>query len=153
MCMVLVAAGLGWLAGVATGERCEIGALYNPFEYWRLLSLVTQSPWAIMSPELRQSIVEAKKEIAGIAVMGVAAAGAWHVGGPVAVQGVLAYLGTSVGTRSGAHVAQAVQQIDFVDDGDGATGRPRQRRRPRKVCANAGNTADAAGSLALVPAN
>lgn len=148
--LVMAAAALGWLAGVSMGGSCEIGGLYSPLEYWRVLSMLSYSPWSFTSPELREAIFEAKKEIASVGLMGVAAAGAWYVGGPVAVQGVIAHMGSAVGARAGAKLAHVAQNLELDEDSEAGHARRRPRRRPRRQVLDSSNQATDSSSQALV---
>lgn len=127
---VTLAFTVGLAAGSMFGADCEVGFLYNPFQYWRLLNLISQSPWSLTAPELKEAIMAARGELGGLALMGASAAAAYWVGGPMAVQAALAYVGAAGGTPVGAHVAQLAQQVSFVheEESEDPRTRPRQRR-------------------------
>jgi hypothetical protein len=106
-----VASAVGWVVGMVMGQDCEVQWLYNPVQYWKLLGLLHRSPWAWTSPDLRAALFDARCEIGAAAAMTAASVAAYYVGGPLAVQSALVFVGPHSGTNAGAKIAKLAGNI------------------------------------------
>ena len=105
------------LASVAAGLDDCGGAAYSPVRYYRMLSQMQDSPWALLAPELAAQVRESKRELLGGTAAAVLTLGASAYGGSPAAMRALA--GSQQMFRLGQHadgvrhvrVAPAIQQF------------------------------------------
>ena len=100
------------LAGV---DDCG-DAVYSPVRYYRMLSQMQDSPWALFSPELAAQIRESRRELLGRTAAAVLTIGAYAYGGSPAALKALAgsqqmfRLGHEAAGVRGARKVPAIQQ-------------------------------------------
>ena len=89
------------LASVAAGLDDCGGAVYSPVRYYRMLSQMQDSPWALLAPELVAQVRESKRELLGGTAAAVLTLGAYaYGGGPAALR---ALAGSQQMFRLGQH--------------------------------------------------
>ena len=75
------------LASVAAGLDDCGGAVYSPVRYYRMLSQMQDSPWALFAPELVSQVRESRRELLGGTAAAVLTLGAYaYGGGPAALR-------------------------------------------------------------------
>ena len=105
------------LASVAAGLDDCGGAVYSPVRYYRMLSQMQDSPWALLAPELAAQVRESKRELLGGTAAAVLTLGAYaYGGGPAALRALagsqqMFRLGQYPDGARHVRVAPAIQQF------------------------------------------
>jgi len=105
------------LASVAAGLDDCGGAVYSPVRYYRMLSQMQDSPWALFSPELAAQVRESRRELLGGTAAAVLTLGVYAYGGGPAAMRALAgsqqmfRLGQHAGGVRHVRAAPAIQQF------------------------------------------
>ena len=108
----------GFLVGVYFASDCGGEVSWNPVAYWRSIQFASRSPWAWTTPEVYASVVAAKKEICGAALVAIGTSAAYAVGGLPAARVALAFTTARTGSRAGRKLVEAADRLR--DRGPGA---------------------------------
>ena len=143
------------MLGFALSTECELASKWNPVHFWSSLDTVGSSPWAWGLGDLRESALEAKRELVGGTVMLVGTIAVYYSAGPAAARQALCLLGSLTGTSVGHSVGTFFGRANATQSGEAlpAESPAAKRRRRRMRCLTAGVAAETgATSHALVPA-
>ena len=135
----------GFLVGVYFASDCGGELSWNPVAYWRSIQFASRSPWAWTTPEVYESVVAAKKEICGAALVAIGTSAAYAVGGLPTARVALAFTTARTGSRAGRKLVEAADRLRdrgaIVDpvhtalSGEPAQGRRRRHKRAKALVA------------------
>jgi len=154
--LLVLAWVFGLACGMALGGECN-GWVWNPVQFYRLASSLQSSPWAAWAPGLVDSLKDARRELAGAAVVAAITAGAYAAGGVGAAGTALQATSSFTGSRVGAQAAAALAAADKDGSCDDVAGTMRVGGRVRRLRAlpdggmpvNEGRPSDARLALAI----
>lgn len=142
---------IGWIVGtiVVVGDSCT--SAWNPVIYWQMATALGQSPWSWGDGDLRESLVENRRELLGAGFLAVGTGAAYLAGGPVLAWKALAATAQIAGGRAGATAMRVCGAEDSAEDRTPARSRRQRRARALQSSEHQHSSGSANPSTALVP--